>query len=143
MYTIKDEAGNFLKYVFKDRVIFNGGTNARSIVVYKCKKHASAEKLLQKCLEYGFKNIEIVEITDDEISAIPKPKAPTKEQTIKLLNKNITKDELEEYYNDEDEIYDPDYLWKDINEKCKSCKRQCKQSWKAIIYRCPQFDPIN
>lgn len=29
--------------------------------------------------------------------------------------------------------------WKDINEKCKLCRNQCKQSSKAIQVICPKY----
>jgi hypothetical protein len=32
-----------------------------------------------------------------------------------------------------------DWWWRDLNEQCKSCQRGCKQSNKAEIVHCPQF----
>lgn len=140
MYTIKDSNGNLLKYVFKDKIIFNGGKNSRSIVVYKCKKESSAIKLKEKCEAYGFKNLEIVEISENEIHDIPKPLAPTKASSVNYLEKPITEEELASYY-DEDPNFDPEYLFDELNRKCLGCSRSCKQSSKSTIVRCPQYSP--
>lgn len=140
MYTIKNENGNFLKYVFKDNIIFNGEKNARSVVVYKCKKLSSAEKLKERCEAFGHKNLEVVEITDDDINNIPKPNAPTKETSMKYINPPMSKEEIN--YEEEDPNFDPEYLFKELNKKCLGCSRACKQSAYATIIRCPQYSPI-
>lgn len=139
MYTIKNESGNFLKYVFKDNIIFNGEKNARSIVVYKCKKLSSAEKLKERCEAFGHKNLEVVEITDDDINNIPKPTAPTKESSVKYIEPYLTEEEI--YCDEEDPNFDDEYLFKELNKKCLGCSRLCKQSAKATIVRCPQYSP--
>ena len=137
MFTLKNESGDLLKYVFKDRFVFNGEANARSIIVYKCKKKNSALKLLKNCIASGIKNVEIVEVSDEMVKNIPKPKAPTKVDKMTQLESDFTEEQLNKFYEEEDEMV----LFKELNKKCLGCTMNCKQSKFAIIYRCPQFSP--
>jgi hypothetical protein len=34
-----------------------------------------------------------------------------------------------------------DYWWENYNKKCLKCKRNCKQSFKTEIIKCPNFKP--
>lgn len=33
------------------------------------------------------------------------------------------------------------WYWQDINDKCKQCQNNCKQSW-VVLLSCPQFNKI-
>lgn len=129
MYTIKNSDNQLLKYIFKDKIVFNGAANSRANIVYKCKKLKSAEGLLQKCLDAGFENCEIIEVTDTLISNMDKPK-PEDRLINKSLYEKITMKDLE----DEDD----DFL-QDTHEICKQCLRTCKLSNKCVLYKCDLF----
>jgi len=33
------------------------------------------------------------------------------------------------------------WWWKKSARLCQKCKRECKQSWKGKVVRCPQYEP--
>lgn len=44
--------------------------------------------------------------------------------------------------NIEEEYEEPEFLFKEINRKCLGCLKECKQTARAEIYRCPKYTSI-
>lgn len=130
-YTLKNSDGATLKYAFKDRFVFNGeNENARKEVTLTVKKFETAKKLLERAQEFGLNDIEIVEV---EYEKKIKEKIDKNEEEIPQ--------EINDGSPDEPKI-NPEYLFNELNEKCLTCKKECKQSNKAQIIKCKDFEKI-
>lgn len=60
----------------------------------------------------------------------------------KLRKAGVSFEEKESKENHSEKI-NPEYLFKKLNKKCIGCKKNCKQSYKAIISYCPDYEKIN
>jgi len=68
--------------------------------------------------------------TNKSLTIIPLILEKTELESIYILNKPI---------NPSDEEFE-NYWWEEYNSMCKICKKDCKQSSKVIIEKCPSYE---
>ena len=135
-YTLKNSNGATLKYAFNDRFVFNGeNENARKDVTLTVAKRATVEKLLERATTFGLTGIEIIEIECEK---------KIKEKKEIINENNVENEEELQEINDGKNTpdIDPEYLFSKLNEKCMNCKKECKQSAKAQVLKCKDFEKI-
>lgn len=87
---------------------------------------------LKELTEAGFKNLTVT-IANEELET---------KQDNKILEGQIESGQKAPRTEAEAEKFDEDYLFKEINHKCAGCNKNCKQSKKATIYQCPQYERV-
>lgn len=89
--------------------------------------------------EYWIKELKLDDCSVIFVNVEKKSKRTSSEPTTKKVFTTEDCVQGEQIDDESDSNFDPEYLFKTINEQCQNCKKKCKQSGKATILRCPDY----
>lgn len=103
-------------------------------------------RALENLANAGFTDLQVIPLDENE-EASKEIQAKSEKVTNEAQVTNGTKaPELEEFLKESSEGMDDeeraanDEFWAEVNSKCVGCTRSCKQSHRATIMQCPQYD---
>jgi len=125
MFGIINNNGEWFKWIDSKtgNPVFSANIKAGQ-VFFKRKKISSVNDMIE-IIKQGF----VKEIPDELLLG----SESSKNSNIKL--KQIMPPFIDPY----DDLSDSEYLFRELNEKCLRCIKNCKQSAKAEILACPQY----
>ena len=97
------------------------------------------EKAIAHLNSHGYMNLEFVELTEDAADSTEKAATDNQVACGKIAPRNI--DEAKKFFDFDSE--ENKELLKEINYKCVTCSKKCKQNALATIYQCPLYERVS